>query len=220
MIFRASLLFVLILSAIAFAADSPKQTFSVDKDTKTITIPGTVAPRKLASLNEIYPIEVIATFPHPKGQKAHETVVNYDVKPSDIHKALEGLGLKAGKPAQGDEKPEGPELKVYLEIPVEGGDPKRVPIEKTLLDKKTGKPMPTLKWYFTGSVLKQADPDKPEKTYAADMTGTLIGIFPVTNETVIQTNLTMKDEPLLKLETDKRLLPAEGTAVKLIIVVK
>lgn len=217
---RASLLFVLILTAISFAADPPKQAFTVDKDTRTITIPGTVAPRKLAYLNEIYPIEVIATFPHPKGQKAHETVVNYDVKPSDIHKALESFGLKAGKPAQGDEKPEGPELKVYIEIPVEGGDPKRVPIEKTLMDKKTGKSMPTLKWYFTGSSLKQVDPDKPEKTYAADMTGTLIGIFPVTNETVIQTNLLMKDEPLLKLETDKKLLPAEGTPVKLIIVAK
>ena len=46
---------------------------------------------------------------------------------------------------------------------------------------------------------------------------TLISIFPVTNQTVFQTNLTMKDEPYLKLETDKNLLPKEGTPVKLII---
>jgi hypothetical protein len=42
----------------------------------------------------------------------------------------------------------------------------------------------------------------------------------VTDECVIQTNLTMKDEPLLKLETDKKVLPAEGTAIKIVIEAK
>ena len=80
--------------------------------------------------------------------------------------------------------------------------------------------MPKLKWIFTGSIMSQPNPEKDEKVYGADMTGTLVGIFPVTNQVVIQTNLTMKDEPLLKLETDKKLLPPEGTAVKLIIEAK
>jgi hypothetical protein len=56
--------------------------------------------------------------------------------------------------------------------------------------------------------------------YAADLSGTLIAIFPVTNETVFQSSLTMADEPSLKLETDKTLLPAEGTAVTLVIRIK
>jgi hypothetical protein len=125
--------------------------------------------------------------------------------------------LKAGKPAQGEgEKAEGPEVAVSLELP----DGKKVPIEKALVDKKTGKPMPRLKWYFTGSVMTQPNPEKDEKVYGADVTGTMIGIFPVTNQVVIQTNLTMKDEPLLKLETDKKVLPPEGTAIKLIIEAK
>ena len=51
-------------------------------------------------------------------------------------------------------------------------------------------------------------------------TGTLITLFPVTDETVIQSQLTMKDEPELKLETDKKLLPREGAPAKLIIEVK
>ena len=55
------------------------------------------------------------------------------------------------------------------------------------------------------------------KVYAADATGTLISIFPVTDETVLQTNLTMKDEPLLKLDTNAKVLPAEGTAATLIL---
>ena len=65
--------------------------------------------------------------------------------------------------------------------------------------------------------MSQADPSKPEKTYGADLTGTLIAIFPVTNETVLQTNLTMKEEKYLKLETDKKILPKEGAPVKLVI---
>jgi len=201
----------------AFAADAPSGIV-VDAVNKSITIPAKIAPRKLAKLDQIYPVEVIACWPESKnGQKAHETVVVFDIKPSEVHKALESFGLKAGKPAQGEgEKAEGPEVMVSLELP----DGKVVSIEKTLLDKKTGKPMPKLKWIFTGSIMSQPNPEKDEKVYGADMTGTLVGIFPVTNQVVIQTNLTMKDEPLLKLETDKKLLPPEGTPVKLIIKAK
>ena len=65
--------------------------------------------------------------------------------------------------------------------------------------------------------MKQIDPTKDEKVYAADQTGTLIAIFPVTNQTVFQTNLTMKEERFVKLETDKKILPKEGTPVKLIL---
>ena len=96
----------------------------------------------------------------------------------------------------------------------------RIAIEKLIVDRKTGKPLPKLKWLFTGSVMKQPDPDKPDKVYGADFTGTLIAIFPVTDETVLQTNLTMKEEPLLKLDVNKSQLPAVGTAVKLILEAK
>jgi hypothetical protein len=225
---KLSLLSILILlSSAALAADAPptviKGDLVIDKDKKTITIPAIIAPRKLAYLDQIYPVEVVACYPHPAGKKAHETVVNFSVKPSDVHKALISFGLTPGKPAMGEgEKASGPEVKIYLELPPkeEGGEPRKIPIEKSLVDKKTGKSMPTLHWIFTGSVMIQPDPNKDEKIYGADDKGTLIGIFPVTNETVIQTNLTMKDEPILKLETDKKTLPPEGTPVKIIIEAK
>ena len=206
------------LAGIARAADEKApEGLVVDKEKKTITVPAKIAPRKIndARFTEIYPIEVIACAEFPKGQKAHETVITVDVKPSDVHKALESIGLKAGKPAAGDEdaKAEGPELKISLELP----NGKSVPIEKTLVDKKTGKAMPALKWHFTGSAMKQEDPNKPEQTYGADKTLTLIGVFPVTNETVIQSALTIKDSSLIKMETNKAILPPEGTAVKLVI---
>ncbi len=199
-------------------ADDAPTGLVVDKSNGAVTISCKVAPRKLPNLSEVYPIEVIGTLAAPAGKKAHETVVTFDVKPSQVHAALVELGLAPGKPALGEAAvATGPELRISLEMTGPDGKPRRQPIEKMLVDRKTGKPMPMLKWYFTGSSIKRPDPDKPETVYGADASGTLIAIFPVTDETVIQTNLTMKEEPLLKLETNKKTLPPEGTAVKLII---
>jgi hypothetical protein len=193
---------------------------TVDKSKRTVTIACTIAPRKLPNLKQIYPIEVIATFPAPRGQKAHETVVNFEAKPSDIHKALVGLGLKAGKPALGEMGPAtGPEVKIYLEF-TRGGETVRVPIEETMVDLKTGQTLPKQKWLFTGSTMTQPDPEKDDTVYGADLTGTLITIFPVTNSTVFQTALSGKDEANWKLETNQKLLPKIGTAAKLIIQAK
>ncbi len=199
----------------AMAQEKPA-AIQVDKEKKTVTVACKIAPRKLPNLAEVYPIEVIAAA--PKGQKAHETVVTFEAKPSDIHKALESLGLKPGKPAKGEgAAAEGPEVKIFLDLPGAGGISKRLPIEKALVDRKTAKTMPPLKWVFTGSISKQLDPNKPEAVYGADNTGTLIAIFPVTDETVFQTNLTMKDEPLIKLDTNAKALPDIGTDVSLVI---
>ena len=198
--------------------DKPDKPIQVDKEKKTVTIACKIAPRKLPNLSEIYPIEVIATLSTPKGQKAHETIVTFEAIPSDIHKAMESLGLKAGKPAKGEGAvAAGPEVKIFLELPGAGGLNKRLPIEKALVDRKTGKTMPPLKWIFTGSSTKRPDPNKTDVVYGADTSGTLIAIFPVTDETVFQTHLTLKDEPLIKLDTNSKVLPEIGTAVQLVI---
>jgi hypothetical protein len=213
------------LAVFAALGDEAKPGLVVDKDKRTVTIDAKIAPRIINDPRykredgKPYPLEVIACWPFPKGQKAHETVVTIDVKPSAVHRALESLGLKAGKPVAGESKeaPAGAAVKIYLEIPTEDRKMKRLPIEKVLIDPKTNKAMPKVEWRFTGSIVKQPNPDKDEKVYGADLTGTLIAIFPVTNETVFQTNLTMKEEKYVKLETNAKLLPKEGTAVKLVI---
>lgn len=213
--FLLNLVVLTSLGQFALAADEP---LAVDKEKKTVSIACKVAPRKLPNLPDIYPVEVIATWGAPKGQKAHETIVTYEVKPSEIHNALESLGLKAGKPVKGEgAEAEGPELKVFLELPSEAGEPRRLAIEKCLVDRKTGKTLPTLKWRFTGSAIKQPDPAKEEKAYGADLTGTLITVFPVTDDTVLQSSLTMKDEPLIKLDTNVKNLPPEGSPVRLVL---
>jgi hypothetical protein len=215
------LLCILFLCTLVAAAKESGEGVKVNKKKRTITIDAKVAPRKLEYLKgEIYPIEVIACWPHPKGRKAHETVVTFDAKPSVVHKALIDLGLKPGTPVKGESEnpPQGPEVKLFIEITSGDGKARRLPIWKTLYDPKTGKPLPSsIKWRFTGSIMSKPDPNKPEMVYGADLTGTLISIFPVTNRTVFQTNLTMKEEKYLKLETNTKVLPKEGTPVKLVI---
>jgi hypothetical protein len=192
----------------------------VDKDKRTITIDAKIAPRKLPKLSQIYPLEVIATFPSPRGQKAHETVVTYEAKPSEVHKALVGLGLKPGKPGLGEiGKASGPVVKLYLEIPTSDGT-KKITIEEAMVDLKEGKTVPPLKWLFTGSAMKNPDPEKDDVVYGADISGTLATIFPVTNDTVFQTDLGAKEEGKWKLELNTKVLPKEGSPVKLVIEAK
>jgi hypothetical protein len=196
------------------AEEKSSDKIVVDREKRTITVPAKVAPRKIDDprYKEIYPIEVIATFPFPRGKKSHETVVTVEAKPSEVHKALESFGLKPGKPAKTlTDKQTGPEVKIGIAV----GKGRPLPVERFLVDNKTGKPMPAVKWLFTGSTMLRPNPDKPE-IYGADETGTLVAIFPVTAETVFQSSLSLADEKYVKLETNDK-LPKIGTAVNLVI---
>jgi hypothetical protein len=224
MFFPLGLIAVVLMLDLPIHGDEKKDAGGVvvDKAKRTVTIDAKVAPRKLADEKyggKIYPIEVVACWGYPKGQKAHETLVTIDIKPSEVHKALQSLGLKPGTPVMGQSKvkPQGPEVKVFLEVPGAAGGMRRVPIERTLVDNKSNKPMPKLSWRFTGSIQTKPDPDKEATIYGADATGTLIAIFPVTDQTVLQTNLAFKDQEFLRLEANKEIVPKEGTAVKLVL---
>lgn len=184
---------------------------TADAAKKELRVPCKIAPRKLPNLAEIYPIEVGATLPAPKGQKAHETVVTIDALPSEIHAGLESLGLKPGKPVRGEGQATGPEVDVLLDLPASGNLPARqVRLESVMMERRTGRPLPRLRWIFTGSVQKDGK-------YGADVTGTLISLYPVTDEVVLQSSFTMREEGLIKVETAKDLLPAEGTAAVLVV---
>ena len=210
--------FTVALASLAPAQEpKPDGDVTVDKAKRTVTVAAKVAPRKV--LDQIYPIELVAGWPHPKGKKAHEIVVSFDANPSEVHKGLESLGLKPGKPAKGaDAKAEGPVVNVFIEVPEADGTPKRLTLDRVLIDPKSKKPAPKPTFRFTGSVMSAPDPTKPnEKKYGADVTGTLISLFPVTDETVLQTDWTMKEEKYLKLDVNPAVLPKEGTPVKLVI---
>ena len=212
-----------LLAFVSFAESSAQDAakgVAVDKEKRTVMVDAKVAPRKLEHLKgDVYPIELIASWPHPRGKKAHETVLTFEAEPSAVHKGLEDLGLKAGKPARGEgAKAEGPVVNVFVEVPDPAGGTKRLPFEKVLMDPKTKKAPPKLTFHFTGSVMTAVDPSKPdEKKYGADFSGSLIVLFPVSDETVLQTAWTMKEEKFLKLDVNPDALPKEGTPVKLVI---
>jgi hypothetical protein len=222
---RLLTLAALVLAPLALADDKLPDAIKVDKEKKTVTIDAKVAPRKV--LEEVYPIEVIACWAYKKdpkpgdraGKKAHETVVTIDVLPSEVAKAMEQLGAKAGKPGYGeDTAAEGPEVNIYIDVPQDGGTAKRLSLDKVLSDPKTKKPMPKgVKFRFTGSGPRKAAGDEKEVPFGADVSGSLIYIFPVDVETVFQSTLSMKDEKFLKLEVNKDVLPKEGDPVKLVI---
>jgi len=125
----------------------------------------------------------------------------------------EGEKDKDGKPIP----PKGPDVLLYLEISTPDGV-KKVTMDKALIDSRNKKPFPKdVKFRFTGSVMSKPDPNKDETVYGADLSGTLIAIFPVTDQTVLQTNYSMEYEGIMKLETNTKILPPEGTPVKLVI---
>ncbi len=222
-LFCACLTLAVVTISVQAADEQIGPGVTVDKTKKSVSIDATIAPRKLPMYDQVYPVEVIACWAFDrkegKGQKAHETVVTINVLPSDVHKALEAVGLKPGAPVKGGEVAcTGPDVNVFLEVKGEGGATKKLSMDKVLVDPKTKAPFPkTVKFRFTGSAMSKPDPDKPETKYGADITGTLIAIYPVTDETVCQSTLTMKEEKYLKLETNPIYVPKEGTAVKLIL---
>jgi hypothetical protein len=189
----------------------------VDKQSRTVTLPCAIAPRKLPNLKDIYPIEVLATYPAPRGQKAHETLVTFDaIRPSMLHQALVQVGLKPGTPARGDNaRASGPELLIFLEFVDAAGKRQKLPVHKALAD-RGGKPLGKVAWHFTGSSFRRPDPEKDELVYGANLTGTLIALFPVTDDTVIQSSLTLRDESLWRLDKVQG-LPAEGAAANMVI---
>ena len=220
---------VLVLFVQTTASQEKKGTpggVSVDMVRRAVLIDAKVAPRKLPNLDKVYPIELVAGWGAPKGKKAHEIVVAIDGDPSDVHKGLEKLGLKPGKPAKGGPlkdgdpfpKADGPIVNVYFEVPDGAGGHRKVAVEKVLIDPATKKPPPKMTFVFTGSALTAPDPNKPDdKKYGADLTGSLICLFPVTDEVVVQTTWTLKEEKYLKFDVNPDALPKEGSAIKLVI---
>jgi hypothetical protein len=197
----------------------PAARLEVDPATRSVIVPCRIAPRKLSHLEDVYPLEVVATYPSPAGQKAHETVLTFTgIRPSEVAQALQALGIKPGRPAKGESRAEGPELLLFLEF-TRSGTARRLPIEEVLVNTRTGKPIPKPTWHFTGSALRQPDPEKDEAIYGADASGTLVTIFPVSDETVIQSSLTLNEEASMKLERIRE-LPREGSEVKLVIQIK
>ena len=202
---------------------SRRRGILVDKKKSRVVVDVEIAPRKLPHLKQIYPIEVMVAG--AQGKKAHETVLISDVSPLQVHRALEELGLVAGRPGIADKRPpSGPEVRLWLEYPGRFGLSKKVDLASAVVDRRTGLALDggasnsgrKVRWLFTGSTLVKIDPRSEKEVYGAEFSGTMVTIFPVTDETVFQSTLGMDAEALFNLEA-AGVLPAIGSKARLLI---
>jgi hypothetical protein len=160
-----------------------------------------------------YPLEFLAVV---RNGNEYEAIVRSDAKPSDLHLALLMLGLKPGQPVHYSEAtkswlpPTGPAVSIWFEYDKDGKHEK-VPATRWMRDVHAKHEPPPLTWVFTGSKMMG------DGTYAADVTGYLIG--------VINNELSVLDVPDLKaraleareLERNPDTIPATGTPVTMIL---
>ncbi len=96
-------------------------------------------------------------------------------------------------------------------------------LARAVLDRRTGRALDggassarPVRWLFTGSAMVKVDPASEKRSYGADFSGTMVTIFPVTDETVFQSTLGMDAEALFSLEV-AGILPPVGSTARLLI---
>ena len=138
-----------------------------NKKTQTVTI------RAMStSVNENDPVEFWLT-PAESG-KEYESLAVAFVKPSDVHKALEYIGLKAGQPVNYDKNrfwTRGPRVMVQYTLNVNGKE-ETVRAEQLMLDVNTNQPLTKRTFMFTGSFQMPGDDKDKAPKYAADFVDT------------------------------------------------
>lgn len=135
----------------------------IDREQRRVTVP--------ARTTEVWaqdPVEFIL-IPLESG-KDYEALAVTRISPSAVHRALEEIGLKPGRPV--NERmtrfwPRGARLRIMVEWQDEEGEPRRERVGALLLDRRTGEPLPDEGFLFTGSrMITIEGEEKP--VYAAD----------------------------------------------------
>ena len=178
------------------AADSPDHAAAVQavyqerlaesKDNPDVLVrPGLLANRKeqwvrlTAQATGIGPEEPVEFFLVGPGGKAYEAIATTFVKPSDVHTALEFIGVPLGRPVDyrrfhRDPKGERVHMTFTWEEPPGSapGDqprPQQVRAEQLLINTQTGEPLSPIGFVFVGRW--REDPDRPageRRYYPAD----------------------------------------------------
>ena len=154
-------------------------------------------------------IEYVLVMP---GGKEYESLFIAPVDPLALHAGIRKLGLEPGSPATEDEEgkatpPTGP--KVRLWVRQKGRE--RVPLERFVLDVKTGKSMEPVGWIFTGS-REGYDPTKDAMVLQATITRNLVSLHHA-DATVLLQNPAGGDHYAANTSTR----PPAGTVVLIIL---
>jgi len=136
-----------------------------DKESREVTVWGQMTGMVLGD-----PVEFFVVTDQ-SGQDYESLMISW-VKPSDLHAALEFIGLKAIGPVDLDAHrfwPRGDLVDAELEVKLEGAEaPQRIPCHKWIT-RPGGEVMAYMPWVFTGAPLLPHPNDPEELVYAADL---------------------------------------------------
>jgi len=105
--------------------------------------------------------------------KGYEALLWSFARPSDVHRALEFIGMTPGKPFRPARLrfwPKGERVVAGVAAPHDSGD--RVPptrLERFVVDKGTGEPLPEVGFVFAGSFMLERPGEQAAHAYAADV---------------------------------------------------
>ncbi len=111
--------------------------------------------------------------------KDYESLAVTPVAPSDVHRALEFVGMKAGRPIEPEANrfwPKGERVLMTILRADAGGDAAEeqwIPAESAVLDLRTRKPMPPSGLVFVGSRRTESEDAGAADVYQADVMGNL-----------------------------------------------
>ncbi|MCA9285614.1 MAG: hypothetical protein KDA22_10380 [Phycisphaerales bacterium] len=168
-------------------------------------------------------LEQVACSP---GTREHEAILVVVPRPSDVHAALLLLGLEPGHPGRWSvvddrlmlEAPVGPRVSIAVRWTDDAGQ-HECPVEDWL--RPVGE-MPSPRpshWIFAGSGFVH-DPTAPTRErYAADLSGSVIGIVTFGDETLACPEVMSDQEAIEPLEWEAftERIPPEGTPVTIVI---
>ncbi len=159
-----------------------------------------------------------------EGGKTYESLLVLPCRPSHLQTAVLLAGCRPGDvapEARGDEPPTSapaePGTIARLEVAI--GDPARiVPVERFLVDRRTGRAPDPLRWVFTGSFFHRDQPGSAEY-FIADVERSLIAFwYDATALFNITRDLGNPYRGPVGLEVNTQMLPSSETPVRLRII--
>ena len=161
-------------------------------------------------------LELLACTPTTR---THESILVVDAKPSQVHLAIQMLGLEPGAPmfwryVDGEyelDPAHGPAVTVTV-VYQQDGHTVEVPANQWVINRQTDQTLAEPVWIFTGSSFDDSQ-DLPN--YRADVEGSILSLVHFGDEVLARqtTTTSQSDEGLLQPNTDQ--IPEVGTPVKI-----
>lgn len=218
---------VLIAAAALWALDEPRPSEPTAETPAKELLPGVRVGERFVEFRG----EVCADLSHPQtpvvylellvtgpDSREHESLVVTTVTPSVIHAGLLAAGLEPGRPvrwegAKASQSPAGPRVRVEVSVVEDGKPGAFVDLASWAVHKESGQRLPDAEAWalvFAGSRI-----DDEKVRYAADRTGTIVGLTGFGTEVIAAAwDLSPQaavDEPVWI--ADKERVPKVGTPV-------